>query len=162
MKRRNVLGGALAGPLVPNPLSKCAYVQRNSSIITCSSESPAFKTGEVVVAGNKIFYRRYGKGPPITVFHNPFGQVHLAKTCLKNTFLLTAIRCGPMESAKSNEPRQRSVSSTIASTRKPRSESNAPCCILWAEGGPFDMFYTKEGVRWVFGVTGLHTRKDRP
>ena len=69
MERRNFLAGALVGPLVTSPLAQLAYAQHNSSTIGGSSESAAFKTGEVDVAGNKIFYRRYGQGPAILLVH---------------------------------------------------------------------------------------------
>jgi hypothetical protein len=62
----------------------------------------------------------------------------------KNTFQPIAIRPAFMESVRNIEPRQRSMSNTIAPTRKRRSESNVPCC-LWAEGDPLNTFYAKDG-----------------
>ena len=56
MERRTFLAGALAGPLVTRPL---AFAQREAAV----------KTGEVDVAGNRIFYRRYGQGPAILLVH---------------------------------------------------------------------------------------------
>lgn len=67
MQRRTFLSGALVGPRVTSPLARLAYAQRDSLAI--GSESGAFKTGEVNVAGNKIFYRRYGQGPAILLVH---------------------------------------------------------------------------------------------
>lgn len=67
MERRTFLGGAVAGPLVTSLPVGLAYAQRNST--KGSSEWAAFKTGEVNVGGNKIFYRRYGQGPAILFVH---------------------------------------------------------------------------------------------
>ena len=68
MERRTFLAGALVGPLVASHLARRAYAQRGS-IIGKSTASAAFKTGEVEVEGNKIFYRRYGQGPAILLVH---------------------------------------------------------------------------------------------
>jgi haloacetate dehalogenase len=69
VQRRTFLGNALVGPLVTSPLARLAYAQRDSSTIGSSSEATAFKTDEADVAGNKIFYRRYGQGPAILLVH---------------------------------------------------------------------------------------------
>jgi haloacetate dehalogenase len=52
---------------VTSSIARLAYAQRDS--LTIVSESAAYKTGEVDVAGNKIFYRRYGQGPAILLVH---------------------------------------------------------------------------------------------
>lgn len=69
MERRSFLAGAWGAPIVTRPFARLAYAQRVPSTIGSSSEAAAFKTGEVEVAGNKIFYRRYGQGPPILLVH---------------------------------------------------------------------------------------------
>jgi NAD(P)-dependent dehydrogenase (short-subunit alcohol dehydrogenase family) len=48
----------------------------------------------------------------------------------------------------------------VVRIRKPRSESNAPCCICGRRVVRSIRSTRRKAVRWVFGVTGLHTRKD--
>jgi pimeloyl-ACP methyl ester carboxylesterase len=302
VKRRTFLGGTLVGPLVTNSLARLAYAQRDSSTAGSSSEAAAFKTGQAHVAGNKIFYRRYGQGPAILLVHGfprtslmwrflapklasnhtvicvdlraygrsaipasaddhfPYskramaqelvevmaklgfpaftlighdrggrvayrlaldhpksverlavfdviptleawsrsdarfaqtywpwillsqkeplpesysalprlffiihsGKVRSARKFSKSTFPPTAIERGSMESAKSTVLRQRSMSSTIARIRKPRSGSNAPCCIFGPRVVRLIRSTRRKAARSAFGVSGLRARKDRP
>ena len=39
------------------------------SLARLAGATPSFKTAEIDVAGNNIFYRRYGQGPPILMVH---------------------------------------------------------------------------------------------
>jgi hypothetical protein len=90
VERRTFLADALVGPLVTSPIARLAYARRDSS--TIGSESAAFKIGEVSVAGNKIFYRRYGQGPAILLVHG-FPRTSLMwrfvapKICVKKRLL---------------------------------------------------------------------------
>ena len=61
VERRSFLAAASAGSLLAGPLAQFANAQRDSSTL--------FKTAEIDVAGNKIFYRRYGQGPAILMVH---------------------------------------------------------------------------------------------
>ena len=56
MERRTFLTSASVASLLAGRLAN-------------SSGMPAFKTAEIDVAGNKIFYRRYGQGPAILMIH---------------------------------------------------------------------------------------------
>src|SRR5271170_8086882 len=56
MERRTFLATASLSPLF-TPLA------------TAQGEKTSFKTAEIDVAGNKIFYRRYGQGPAILMIH---------------------------------------------------------------------------------------------
>ena len=69
MERRTFLAAASVGSLMGCPLARLANAQRDASRAIASSGSASFKTAEVEVAGNKIFYRRYGKGPAILMVH---------------------------------------------------------------------------------------------
>jgi haloacetate dehalogenase len=69
MKRRSFLWAASAGSLVGSALGRLAYAQRGSSGAVTANQPAEFKTAEVEVAGNKIFLRRYGSGPPILMVH---------------------------------------------------------------------------------------------
>jgi haloacetate dehalogenase len=62
VKRRTFLTRAAVGSLVANPLAQSANAQPGSAI------SP-FKTSDVDIAGNKVFYRLYGQGPAILMVH---------------------------------------------------------------------------------------------
>src|ERR1700686_3903511 len=57
--RRTFLKAASVGSLVEGSLTPLASGRSSS----------AFKTAEIDVAGNKVFYRRYGQGPPILMVH---------------------------------------------------------------------------------------------
>jgi hypothetical protein len=63
VERRNFLAAASVNALVAGQLARLAYAQRDSSTIGSSSESAAFKSGEVDVAGNKIFIAAMGRAP---------------------------------------------------------------------------------------------------
>jgi haloacetate dehalogenase len=90
VQRRTFLGSALVGPLVTGPLARLAYAQRDSSAIGSSSEAAAFKTGEADVAGNKIFYRRYGQGPAILLVHGfPRTSLGCGDSLLRSLLLIT-------------------------------------------------------------------------
>ena len=67
MERRTFLAGSLVTPLVTSALARLAYGQRDS--LTIGSKSAAVETGEVNVAGNKVFFRRYGQGTAILMIH---------------------------------------------------------------------------------------------
>jgi haloacetate dehalogenase len=60
LNRRTFLAAASVGSLVGGPLARLANAQRGST---------SFKTAAIDVAGNKIFYRRYGQGPAILMVH---------------------------------------------------------------------------------------------
>jgi haloacetate dehalogenase len=62
VERRTPLTAASAGSLVVGPLAQLANAQPDSS-------STSFKIAEIDVAGNKVFYRRYGQGPAILMVH---------------------------------------------------------------------------------------------
>ena len=66
MQRRTFLARTFAGPLT---LARLAYAQRDSSTFGKSRASVRFETGQIDVAGNKIFYRRCGQGPAILPVH---------------------------------------------------------------------------------------------
>jgi haloacetate dehalogenase len=51
------------------PVARLANPHRDSSSAVTSGSSASFKTGEIDVAGNKIFYRLYGQGPAILMVH---------------------------------------------------------------------------------------------
>ena len=40
-----------------------------SSLARLAGSAPSFKTAEIDVSGNNIFYRRSGQGPPILMVH---------------------------------------------------------------------------------------------
>ena len=69
MERRTFVTSALAGPLVTSILLRLACAQRVSSTSGNSRDAAAFETGQIDVAGNTIFYRRYGQGPAILLVH---------------------------------------------------------------------------------------------
>jgi len=66
VQRRTFLARTFAGPLT---LARLAYAQRDSSTFGKSRASVRFETGQIDVAGNKIFYRRCGQGPAILPVH---------------------------------------------------------------------------------------------
>src|SRR5437016_1220177 len=68
MERCNFLTesfGALAGEALP----RITAAQSVSANQATSSGLASLKTADVDVAGNKIFYRRYGQGPTILLVH---------------------------------------------------------------------------------------------
>jgi len=69
VQRRTFFSGALVGPLVAGSFARFAHAQRDSSAMRNSSDRATFKTGEIEVAANRIFYRRYGQGPAILLVH---------------------------------------------------------------------------------------------
>jgi haloacetate dehalogenase len=69
VERRTFLAAASVSSLVAGSSAQLARAQSDSSTIGNSSDSAAFKTDEIDVAGNKIFYRRYGQGPAILLVH---------------------------------------------------------------------------------------------
>ena len=100
-----------------------------------------------------------GRPKPSSII--PSARVPSAQRFSKNTFQPIAIRLAFMESARSIEPRQRSMSSTIAPTRKRRSRSNARCCICGPRVARSTRSMRKTEVRWAFGGNGLRARKGR-
>ena len=91
----------------------------------------------------------------------PSAKVRSAQRFSKNTFPLIASRLVFMESARNIEPRRRSMSNTIARTRKLRRRSNARCCIYGRRVARSTLSMRKTAVRWAFGGNGRHARKDR-
>ena len=69
MERRTFLAAAAVGSLVGGPFARLANAQRHTSSGFTSSGSASFKTEEIDVAGNKVFYRRYGQGAAILMVH---------------------------------------------------------------------------------------------
>jgi haloacetate dehalogenase len=69
MERRTFLAAASVGSLVGGSLARRANAQRDSASAVTSSGSASFKTAEIDVAGNKVFYRIYGQGPAILMVH---------------------------------------------------------------------------------------------
>jgi haloacetate dehalogenase len=69
VERRTFLAAASVGSVVGGPLARLANAQRDSSSAVTSSGSASFNTAEIDVAGNKVFYRRYGQGPAILMVH---------------------------------------------------------------------------------------------
>jgi haloacetate dehalogenase len=69
MERRTFLTGAAPGPLMAPPLMRLASAQRVSSTVANSNDASPFETGRVDVAGNSVFYRRYGQGSAILLVH---------------------------------------------------------------------------------------------
>jgi alpha/beta hydrolase fold len=69
VERRTFLAAASVGSLAGGPLARLANAQRGSSSAAKSSGSASFKTAEIDVAGNKVFYRLYGQGPAILMVH---------------------------------------------------------------------------------------------
>ncbi len=69
MKRRTFLKSTYVGLVAGGPFAGLANAQRDSSSAVTSSGSASFKTAEIDVAGNKVFYRRYGQGPAILMVH---------------------------------------------------------------------------------------------
>jgi haloacetate dehalogenase len=60
VERRTFLRAASIGSLAGGPLARLADAQRGPA---------SFKTAEIDIAGNKIFYRHYGQGPAILMVH---------------------------------------------------------------------------------------------
>jgi haloacetate dehalogenase len=69
VQRRTFRVGAFAGPLVTSTFARLAYAQGDSSTFGKSRDSVRLETGQIGVAGNKSFYRRYGQGPAILLVH---------------------------------------------------------------------------------------------
>ena len=69
-------------------LGDLAYAQRITA-----NQSAEFKTAEVEVAGNKIFLRRYGSGPPILMVHG------FPRTSLMWRFLAPKLASNPVLNA---------------------------------------------------------------
>ena len=72
MERRmflETLAAASLGALVEGPSADAARAQTNSQISSSSAGQGPFETAQVKVAGNTVFTRRYGKGPPILLVH---------------------------------------------------------------------------------------------
>jgi haloacetate dehalogenase len=67
VERRAFLTAVSTGSLVGGPLAQLAEAQTSNA--ATSSDSASFKTAEIDVAGNKMFYRRYGQGPGILMVH---------------------------------------------------------------------------------------------
>jgi len=103
----------------------------------------------------------YLLGAPKAVFYNPFGQGSFGPRFSKNTFPPIAIQPAFMESVRSIEPRPRSMSSTIALTKRLASESNALCCIYGPRAVRSTPSMQKMAVCWAFGGNGLRSRKDK-
>src|SRR6202453_3759462 len=64
MERRGFLAAASVGSILGGLLERRANAHRGDS-----SASASVETAEIDVAGNKVFYRRYGQGPPILMVH---------------------------------------------------------------------------------------------
>ena len=96
----------------------------------------------------------YLLGAPQAVFDNPFGHGPSGRKSWRNTSQPIAIRLASMESVRSIERRPRSTSSTIGSTRRRRSESNARCCIYGARAGPSTRSTSKMAARSASGGNG--------
>jgi haloacetate dehalogenase len=69
VERRTFLASASFTSLVAGPLARHGLAQRDSPSTADSGSSAAVKAGEIDVSGNKIFYRRYGRGPAILLVH---------------------------------------------------------------------------------------------
>jgi haloacetate dehalogenase len=69
VERRTFLVTASVSSLVGSSLTRLANAQRESSSAATSNGSVLFKTDVIDVAGNKVFYRRYGQGPAILMVH---------------------------------------------------------------------------------------------
>jgi haloacetate dehalogenase len=74
VERRTFLAAASASPLVASPFAWLGSARTVASSAVNSRDSPVFKgvaftSAEVQVAGNRSFYRRYGRGPGILMIH---------------------------------------------------------------------------------------------
>jgi haloacetate dehalogenase len=69
VERRTFVAAASVGALVTGPLARLAHAQRGSKSAVTSGGSASFTTALIDVAGNKVFYRRYGQGPAILMVH---------------------------------------------------------------------------------------------
>ena len=90
----------------------------------------------------------------------PSGRVPLAPRFSTNTFPRIATRRECMESARSIEPRRRSMSNTIAPTSRLQGESNVPCCICGPKVVRWIACTRKTAVHWASGGNGLHACMD--
>ena len=99
--------------------------------------------------------------PPGPSSRIPSGAVPLGRRSAKNTLQPIATQPACTASVKSIEPRQRSMSNTIALTGKHPGESTARCCIFGLRVALSTSSTEATEVRSAFGGNGLHTRKDR-
>ena len=102
---------------------------------------------------------KYLLGAPEAVFHNPFGQGSFGPEILEEyvqTYRDPARVHGICEEYRA------AATIDVEHDRADKQASRrieCPMLHLWAEGGPLDTFYGKDGGPSVFGGNGLHTPK---
>lgn len=115
----------------------------------------------ILLAQEQRLPESYLLGAPQAVFRIPSGAVPLGRRFSKNILQPIAIRPACTASVNSIEPRQRSISNTIALTRKHRGESTARCCIFGLRVALSTSSMQATEVRSAFGGNGPRKRKDR-